>query len=735
MSDIQQPQRGNFWEGLLTGGYSAGNELLFGLPDFLVNKFGGSQAAANIRAMRDRNALANTIGTVGGIAGGMLIPGGAIARGAGGALRGAGTLLRGANTATRAARAGTAAGRVGAGLTRAGQALTNAGRFAAGTGGGVGRAIGRGAIQAAEQAIPRALIEGADTGDWGNAGLNAVAGVGLGAGIGGLTGAIAPRLGRLVRGAGDAGSELAAKSGRALAGELGVTNRIMRGDLARNVAGGLKRSNRLGSAMDESTEAIINTARKFDLMGEAGRGDRIATALQSTGLEYGRKMAEALKATPDLGQKAVKFAEELLGNSSYSDDAVNAIKNLVGKYDVTDPNQIGRMREALSEKIRNLMRAPGRTAAETELLDGLQAVQATMDDALNNAGGQTMRELGKEYRALKNLQMGDVLGDLKDYALPGIGSNTQTKQATERLVSGLLSGTGVGGASALLDVAQGKDVDIGRAALASLGGTVGGAVASKALQGLARKGLASGYDALKGLNPLFQDVSQAGQSLIDRGGAVLPGASAMAGILPTVETGSTAPDLMAQAEQAGVPPGEAQAIDQEATEVAASDTQGFSPTLMDRLQNRMNEIYANEYQGLMSREQFDRRIAEMTNNLTDKASLGFLLYDTPEEMALYSQRLATAERLGGIDVQKALRKGGIMDLLSNEDELAKAQRDQLEQLLLEIRTGGDVTKTTKADRDEITRAVSQMQDSPEMMQAIMAQYGLDFNDLAQMGVI
>jgi hypothetical protein len=170
MSDVQRNP--NFWEGLMTGGYAAGNELLFGLPDFLVNKIGGSQAAQNIRSMRERNQLANTIGTVGGIAGGMFIPGGAIAKGAGTALRGAGQAVRGAGALSR-------------GLRGAGTVLTNAGRFASGTGGGIGRAIGRGAIQAAEQAIPRALIEGADTGDWGNAGLNAVAGVGLGAGIGG----------------------------------------------------------------------------------------------------------------------------------------------------------------------------------------------------------------------------------------------------------------------------------------------------------------------------------------------------------------------------------------------------------------------------------------------------------------------------------------------------------------------------------------------------------------------
>jgi septum formation inhibitor MinC len=177
-----------------------------------------------------------------------------------------------------------------------------------------------------------------------------------------------------------------------------------------------------------------------------------------------------------------------------------------------------------------------------------------------------------------------------------------------------------------------------------------------------------------------------------------------------------------------------------ADEVATtSSPEEWSPQLVDRVNQRIEQIYQNEYAGRISREEFDEKINQLTKGFTDKNSLGVLLYDSPEEMYAYQQRLATAERLGGIDLGLATRKssgiGSLLDLFSDEDEQSKAQRDQLSELMLQIKTGGDITKQTASDRKDIAVDIEAMRDNPDLMPVIMAKYGLDFSDLQELGVV
>lgn len=120
----------NLLSNILAGGYSGVNNFAFGLPDLAVKAFGGE----NYKKLKDweaQNPVGSTIGGLAGDVGSLFIPGGAIAKAAG----------KGAQ-ALGAARAASSLERL-SNIAKGGEGIS---KFATG------------AAQAAEQAIPRAVI-------------------------------------------------------------------------------------------------------------------------------------------------------------------------------------------------------------------------------------------------------------------------------------------------------------------------------------------------------------------------------------------------------------------------------------------------------------------------------------------------------------------------------------------------------------------------------------------------
>ena len=160
----------------------AGNALLFGAPEYLVklatqamSKMPKEQVDKVVNEWKAKNAGYGT-GEVLGTVGSMFIPGGAVARGAGAIAK-------------------------GVGAAKAGGAFEKLANYLGGSGGTIGEQARRGLAIGAEQAVPRAVVEGADTGDWKKAVDDAL----IGTAGGGLVGVGAKGLGTAIEKIGKTG--------------------------------------------------------------------------------------------------------------------------------------------------------------------------------------------------------------------------------------------------------------------------------------------------------------------------------------------------------------------------------------------------------------------------------------------------------------------------------------------------------------------------------------------------
>lgn len=152
---------------LLTGGYEGLNQFAFGLPDLALKTFQGENYA-KLQNLKKRYKTASDIGGTIGSLGSLLIPGGKIA-----------------GLAADAAK--------GLGATKIAGNIGKISEIAAGKAGGN---FARGAAQAAEQAVPRAIIDTAENPE--DAGQNAT-GAGLATLAGGGVGSVIGKAGGLLR--------------------------------------------------------------------------------------------------------------------------------------------------------------------------------------------------------------------------------------------------------------------------------------------------------------------------------------------------------------------------------------------------------------------------------------------------------------------------------------------------------------------------------------------------------
>lgn len=192
MSDLQTPERrgiferladrDDIWEQIGTGGWTGVNELLFGLPEWLVKKT-NTEAYQDLQRLREENPLAANIGTGAGMLGGMLVPVGAAAKVAGKGLRGAAGLARGARAVDTLADTG----RLSARLARAAQSADRASDVLRNT-----RGLRGALLRGASQAVPYAAFNSEDPGEFLR---TAALGTGLGAGAERLLGRVGARIG------------------------------------------------------------------------------------------------------------------------------------------------------------------------------------------------------------------------------------------------------------------------------------------------------------------------------------------------------------------------------------------------------------------------------------------------------------------------------------------------------------------------------------------------------------
>jgi hypothetical protein len=130
----------------------------------------------------------------------------------------------------------------------------------------------------------------------------------------------------------------------------------------------------------------------------------------------------------------------------------------------------------------------------------------------------------------------------------------------------------------------------------------------------------------------------------------------------------------------------------------------------------------------MSPEDFMEWANTKTKGFTDKASLGVILYDDPKQAKEYADRVRLAEQFGQINMDKALSDGWF-------DDEADSQRKALTELLMNQQTGGDISKRSASQQKILAEQLTLAKKNPEMLPQVLANYGLDFADLKEMGVI
>lgn len=695
MSDILGPQlpkgyvpkklKGDFWEGLGIGSYEAANSALLGLPDFIVSKTDAKKA---IDELRERNKEAALAGNVVGTVGSMFIPGGAIAKGLGAGAKALG------------------AAKLGAGLTKAGKFISTADK----TGKFLPSAI-KGVAGAAEQAVPRALLQAGTDGDIEKSGQDLATSLALGGGIGGVLG----KAGGLLKKGASAGADIiedaAEGAERAYLGSMGITPRVIRQDMGRNVVGGLKRSNKLSSAEELNRKNLIDFAKKYGMEKGAGRDKRVEGALKEIGKKYDDAITSAVNKDPALTQTIMQNVAGKVQAGNYADDVQQEVQGLIGKY-ANDPKGITGLRNKLSDDISRAKRATALTSKDVEKLEALESLSDELADAIDEASGGTIKQIGKEYRAGKQFQQASFMDNAKGYAAPSGGSATQARQATEKFAGNILGGVGLGGASAASDISQGEDIDLGKMATAGLIGGIGGTAANTLIPKLIQKGTGATAGVLGKLSGKIDDLAGKGGINIDpnigQNIAKLPGSVVGSGL------GEQEPEAVEASTDA---------------EQAVQSTPGeLNPQLQQKIQSRLETIYNNEFADQMSPEEFMEWANTKTKGFTDKASLGVILYDDPKQAKEYADKVKLAEQFQAINLEKALSDGWF-------DDEADSQKKALTELLMNQQTGGDVSKRSEGQKKILAEQLSLAKKNPEMLPQILANYGLDFAELKELGVI
>lgn len=442
------------WEDIATGGYSAINSALFGIPDVLV-KAASSDAYKKLKEMRERNKAAALIGDIGGA---FAPTGGLLAKGIGT------TAKLGAKGlgAVKLAKAAGAAAKVGqladtsADIIRGSKAVK-----------GVSGAAARGALAAGEQIIPRVVTGEADLGEIGLSGA-------LGAGLGVAGHGLSEGLKRLP----EAVTAMNKWANKTILKRADITNKVMRTQAA--YAGG-DISKYMKELADFSEARSLHREPELDkLVAEVKDTWRqMGTAFDGSGFKVdAQKVIDA----PDVAA-AVKRDIGL----------IDKIDDIVTKTEATD--SFAGKRSFLNEILYDQKSSIDEKKVARALLDQIEG-------AAESLTGLDVGEAKAAWKLMKPFEAADILDDMRvsTGGLAG-GSDTAFKLG--------LAGIGVGsGITGLKDVQEDPSDPMAWAKLLAAG-VAGGSMASKTREkvGIALAKLVRKMPADK-IEKIIQDVSE-----------------------------------------------------------------------------------------------------------------------------------------------------------------------------------------------------------------------------------
>jgi hypothetical protein len=712
---------------LAAGGYSALDSALFGLPGWVVGNVAGSENVKKFEEWKKEHEEAGKIGDIVGTVGSLLLPGGAITKGLG---KGLGLLGRGAE----ALKLGKLASGIGKGV----KALDTVGDVIKGTktlGATGGKLVGlggkalRGALGAAETALPRALFGGAE-------GLPES--IAAGAVLGPLGGWLGGKLGKGI-------TKLKGMAQNAGLKGLGVTEGMLGkggsfGKASRAVAG-------KAGGVEDLKDLTLKMAGKE---GMSGVDDMVAYSMRPNGPWM--RVAEGYNAAPaaikmqEMAQLPAlrKIAEEF---GEEGEKVVAKLLQDVGKrgdYNAVKDHLWDLVKRAGRGGMDDVTIATGRAAREmAEAVDDI-AAKLTPDVDLDL--------LKKEY-PFKKLADEVRFKDAKSLETPfAQGSPTSEKGLMTKLLGG-----GAGAAVGGFDPADPSTW--GKAAIAGIGGSLGGAALSKYLPRLANKAM-SGIGDLAGkvtsklpidkldvLAPKAAGILGMGGE--PTGGAAIAGGAGAGGTEASTATAEAAID------EAAPTPEAAQAIKDE----AAKETNiKFLSTIKEKLFTDW-QLDGWAASGIPF-EDFAAEVERVTNGFDPKKSAKVLFKDKAEredylkqyEIALQYKSLGEG---GGIEAALGYEGAtnpmlaGVKDVMAGigageEDFLARKQKfgalaDLLANLETKDTTGQARAFTMKKVEDDIAdiaRMKGPMEDKIKLLEKKLVQSGFtDLPTLREWGLI
>jgi hypothetical protein len=713
------PQKTDFWGNLGAGSYSAANEGLLGLPDFLVKTFAGetdpNSAYNQLKQLRAEHKLASDIGKGAGLVGSAFIPGGAVVKGLGTAARGAGAVKTG-NALLDAAK-------VLAGGEKGAQGL---------------KAVGQGALQGAGTAAEQGLVRVAT----GNEEIEDLPGsIALGGVAGGAIKGIASKLlpeGALKGGTGEGGAEYAGNELRELANKavlssVGVDTRSLRRAIQQS---GLKTALSKTNNAEEYIGDVAQMVRDRGITGKRGFSALLKEAQDDfENVEAGfRKNApagwnQALAKTLDDDSELLTEVTEM-GVPAAEDYFTKAVK------EIATTSNPGAIRNRLGKFARDRM--VSQNVDDRAMARVATAIKSKVDDFIADNSGLPPEVLTAAKHKWKVLQPW-IQQEAKDAtSLNKIftgGSPTFEKgeinDILTKLSSQSLPGAAIGaGTSATSDLSQGQDINVGNLVMASLAGSLapkafaGGANAL--LSRLGREG--SKVLTNEGIMSKAVQLGAKGTEIAAEKAAPLAGkvaASTVKAMDKEPESVQGERKITADLEKTALPEDIESARQEMATEI--------KPQMMAHLQNIYTRYYYDR-----DPQAFLQTVLEKTNNFTNPEATAKLLYiGDPEAQRKYIRRYNDKIAVGQLELSQDGKPGkAITESGFGLPFIAGDQFKALRRIMIDNAAEHDVNKVASATKD-VDRDLKLVRENPALLDTLLTspKYGLNFQDLKDVGVV
>lgn len=716
----------DFLGSLGAGGYGALNSVLMGLPDLLVKTAGGSEAYKKLKEFKEANKGGSQAGELAGLGASFLIPGGA--------------LLKGGQLASK-----------GVGATKLAEGLGKGADFLNAAGGSVATQAARGAGQAATQAVPRALTEAAVNEEAPDLG-SVAAQVGLGAGGGAILGKLAPMLGK---GAATAADEAGKTVEDAILSAADVGTRVVK--TALNQTARQFDLNRYGNFFNNADDFKSGLAK---FITDNKLGDKLTREafIEDTGPLW-NAVADKFNTAP-LRLGTQEFTEQFLSNPKISELVADPNIGLAGVQKIAqkmvagiaDPktggivNDFRQAKQYLSDQIGKYSRiSPSTPEALDQTEAGLRIASALKQSIDEHALSldPAFAALKANYPYVQALKIASGLEKIKVENPLAEGSDTFQKLATNAALGGTL-GAGV----------SGEDDRLGGGVTGALAGALGVPLASRVLSKIGTQGLgavAGGVSkAGDKLKPLFDRLPKLPE-LVEQNAAKV-GAFAppiVADALPE-EVPVEVPTVAPMPTEGLVPPvaGTEAPVGPPAVDAGLPPPPPFTqnPQFKSVLTPKLRQIYLTAYADIPE-EQFLAAVAKKTNNFNDMDQVAKILFpgDNEQKNAFLTQ-YKNYQTVKNIDINRAVEAGGLLAGLPGTPFKEQAEQlEQIEAVAMANASGGDPAKVTTNLQKQWANDIAQLRNSrgpgvgprevsPALLAAFSQKWGLDFKNLADLGV-